>query len=73
MRGMNDEELEDFAALAETYRLDVRFIEYMPFDGNRWNDRKMVPYAEMVERLRQRWPELRRISDRPNDTSKVRS
>ena len=71
MRGVNDEELEDFAALTETYRLDVRFIEYMPFDGNRWNDRKMVPYAEMVERLRRRWPELRRISDRPNDTSKV--
>ncbi|XP_043226198.1 GTP 3',8-cyclase, mitochondrial-like isoform X3 [Amphibalanus amphitrite] len=71
MRGVNDEELEDFATLAETYRLDVRFIEYMPFDGNRWNDRKMVPYGEMVERLRRRWPDLERIADRPNDTSKA--
>ncbi|XP_037081401.1 molybdenum cofactor biosynthesis protein 1-like [Pollicipes pollicipes] len=71
MRGVNDEELEDFVALTETFRLDVRFIEYMPFDGNRWNDRKMVPYAEMLERLQQRWPELRRISDRANDTSKA--
>ena len=24
--------------------IDVRFIEYMPFDGNKWNTDKMVSY-----------------------------
>ena len=29
--------------------MDVRFIEYMPFDGNRWNTKKMIPYQEMLD------------------------
>jgi cyclic pyranopterin phosphate synthase len=30
--------------------VEVRFIEYMPFDDNGWNDKKLVPYAEMLDR-----------------------
>lgn len=33
MRGLNEDELLDFVALTEGLPLDVRFIEYMPFDG----------------------------------------
>ena len=33
MRGLNEDELPDFVALTEGLPLDVRFIEYMPFDG----------------------------------------
>lgn len=33
MRGLNEDELVDFVALTEKQPLDVRFIEYMPFDG----------------------------------------
>lgn len=33
MRGLNDDELLDFVALTKGLPLDVRFIEYMPFDG----------------------------------------
>ena len=33
MKGINDEELEDLARLAEKMPIDVRFIEFMPFDG----------------------------------------
>lgn len=33
MRGLNEDELLDFAALTEKKPLEVRFIEYMPFDG----------------------------------------
>lgn len=33
MRGLNEDELLDFVALTEKKPLDVRFIEYMPFDG----------------------------------------
>ena len=51
----------------------MRFIEYMPFDGNKWNSNKMVPYQEMIDTIRQRWPEFTRLSDKPNDTSKVRN
>jgi cyclic pyranopterin phosphate synthase len=30
----------------------LRFIEYMPFDGNKWNTKKMVPYQEMLNIIR---------------------
>ncbi|XP_044146711.1 molybdenum cofactor biosynthesis protein 1 [Bufo gargarizans] len=33
MRGLNEDELLDFVALTERQPLEVRFIEYMPFDG----------------------------------------
>lgn len=73
MRGLNDDELGDFVSLTRDKKLDVRFIEYMPFDGNRWDLRKMVPYAEMVELIRRRHPALERAAseDRPGDTSKA--
>ena len=34
MRGVNDDELLDFVALTRDADINVRFIEYMPFDGN---------------------------------------
>lgn len=33
MRGLNEDELLNFVALTKGLPLDVRFIEYMPFDG----------------------------------------
>ena len=35
MRGVNDDEICDFVSLTKDKSLDVRFIEYMPFGGNR--------------------------------------
>ena len=32
--------------------IEVRFIEYMPFDDNKWAERKLVPYAEMLAERR---------------------
>src|SRR5690606_40401840 len=33
MRGVNDDELLDFVAMTEHRPIEVRFIEYMPFQG----------------------------------------
>jgi molybdenum cofactor biosynthesis enzyme MoaA len=71
MRGLNDDEIVNFVRLTETKDVEVRFIEYMPFDGNKWNDKKMVPYSEMLETIRKELPALEKVLDAPNDTSKV--
>jgi len=73
MRGLNEEEVADFVALTEHSSIDVRFIEYMPFDGNQWKDSKFVSYAEMLEGIKARFPSFERTpeSDKPNDTSKA--
>lgn len=49
MRGVNDDEIPDFVELTRHQPINVRFIEYMPFDGNVWSDTKMLPYKEMMQ------------------------
>jgi cyclic pyranopterin phosphate synthase len=71
MRGLNDDELCDFVALTKDRNLDVRFIEYMPFDGNKWNTKKLVPYEEMLKIIKQKFPTIEKIIDKSNDTSKA--
>ena len=43
----------------------------MPFDGNKWNLRKFVPYRKMLAAVLTQYPDLQRVADGPNDTSKV--
>uniref|UniRef100_F6TFJ7 Molybdenum cofactor biosynthesis protein 1 n=1 Tax=Callithrix jacchus TaxID=9483 RepID=F6TFJ7_CALJA len=71
MRGLNEDELLDFAALTKSLPLDVRFIEYMPFDGNKWNFKKMVSYKEMLDTVRQQWPELEKLPEEESSTAKA--
>jgi molybdenum cofactor biosynthesis enzyme MoaA len=72
IRGLNDDELVDFVRLTEHRNLDIRFIEYMPFGGNNFNTKKMVPFKEMLSRIGQSFDnQIIRLNDKPNDTSKV--
>ncbi|XP_033860825.3 molybdenum cofactor biosynthesis protein 1 isoform X1 [Acipenser ruthenus] len=71
MRGLNEDELLDFVSLTEDKPLEVRFIEYMPFDGNKWNFKKMVSYQEMLDRIRQEWPGLEQLPAGGTDTAKT--
>lgn len=70
MKGFNDDELCDFVNLTKSRSLDVRFIEYMPFDGNKWNDKKMMTYKEMLEKIQQKYPDINQLEPSLNDTSK---
>ncbi len=71
MRGFNDNELADFAEWTRHKPVEIRFIEYMPFDGNGWNDGRFMPYTEMIERIEQSHPMLERLDDGPHETSKT--
>lgn len=71
MRGVNDDELGDFVELTRQRPLNVRFIEYMPFDDNVWSDKKMVGYKEMVEAVERRFPQgLERQQDPQGEVAK---
>ncbi|XP_065174806.1 molybdenum cofactor biosynthesis protein 1-like isoform X2 [Sycon ciliatum] len=71
MNGLNEDEVLDFVAFTEEKPVDIRFIEYMPFDGNKWNKKKFLSYADMLSSIKSRWPNLERLSDSANDTSKA--
>ncbi|BBG96082.1 cofactor of nitrate reductase and xanthine dehydrogenase 2 [Prunus dulcis] len=70
MRGFNDDEICDFVELTRDKPINIRFIEFMPFDGNVWNVKKLVPYSEMLDRVVKRFPSLKRLQDHPTDTAK---
>eukprot|EP00339_Tiarina_fusa_P009742 CAMPEP_0116997702 /NCGR_PEP_ID=MMETSP0472-20121206/1043_1 /TAXON_ID=693140 ORGANISM="Tiarina fusus, Strain LIS" /NCGR_SAMPLE_ID=MMETSP0472 /ASSEMBLY_ACC=CAM_ASM_000603 /LENGTH=456 /DNA_ID=CAMNT_0004696657 /DNA_START=168 /DNA_END=1538 /DNA_ORIENTATION=- len=62
----NVDELEAFCELTRHMPIDVRFIEYMPFNDNQWGADEFVSYQDMQDRLQG----LERIEDGPNDTTK---
>uniref|UniRef100_A0A2N9FB51 GTP 3',8-cyclase n=1 Tax=Fagus sylvatica TaxID=28930 RepID=A0A2N9FB51_FAGSY len=70
MRGLNDDEIFDFVELTREKPINVRFIEFMPFDGNVWNVKKLVPYSEMLDKVAKQFTGLKRLKDHPTDTAK---
>lgn len=64
MRGINEEELEEFAALTLERPWRVRFIEYMPTQADPEWSGKVVPGAEIMERLSRRFS----MSDEPPES-----
>lgn len=58
IRGFNEDELVDFVAMTRDRPIEMRFIEYMPFDGNTWNTDEFLPYRDMVAIIKDRWPDF---------------
>jgi cyclic pyranopterin phosphate synthase len=49
MRGINDDEVVDFARFGREHGVTVRFIEFMPLDASdQWSANRVVPGAEIV-------------------------
>ncbi|MEO7313446.1 MAG: GTP 3',8-cyclase MoaA [Chitinophagaceae bacterium] len=51
MKGFNDNEINDFIAWTKDTRVDVRFIEFMPFSGNRWTSNKVVTLDQVLSTI----------------------
>ncbi|KAI4140548.1 MAG: hypothetical protein L6R39_005756 [Caloplaca ligustica] len=72
MRGVNEREIVSFVELGLQNDIEVRFIEYMPFEGNKWSQQKMLSYKEMVAIIRQKYPGLSKVREEgKNETSKT--
>jgi molybdenum cofactor biosynthesis protein A, bacterial len=72
MRGYNDSEVEDFAKLALTQGLTVRFIEFMPLDGSHiWDPSTVVTKQEMMERINRNVTELQPLNNNPSDPARL--
>ncbi|GAA4272883.1 GTP 3',8-cyclase MoaA [Aquimarina gracilis] len=72
MKGFNDDETIDFIKLGKELPVHIRFIEFMPFDGNRWNMDKMVSLQEILSEVNTAFTknEIVKLEDAPNDTTK---
>ena len=68
LKGVNDNELEDFVRFALTHPVDIRFIEFMPIGGRTmWNRDFYWPAKEIVKAVQKMTPlEPVEISARTN-------
>ncbi|MBA4417997.1 MAG: GTP 3',8-cyclase MoaA [Syntrophus sp. (in: bacteria)] len=53
IQGFNDDEILDFAKLAKTRNVEIRFIEFMPFgDSGLWHSSRIITSQEIEDRIR---------------------
>jgi len=69
MKGINDHEIVDFVALTKDLPIHVRFIEFMPFQGNLWEHDKVFPQMQMLELLADKFSFVK-LLDGKHDTAK---
>jgi cyclic pyranopterin phosphate synthase len=72
MKGVNDDEIVDFIQWTKDLPVHVRFIEFMPFNGNSWNWEKKVSYQEIISKAENYYgsAQIEKLQDSPNDTAK---
>lgn len=69
MKGINDQEINDFIEWTRDFPIHVRFIEFMPFSGNNWKSDKVLTMNEILNIIQSKYS-YSKIQDAKNDTAK---
>lgn len=69
MKGLNDQEIIQFVEWTKDLPVQVRFIEFMPFDGNRWTSNQVFTWQEIINRIEEKFTTIR-LYDGVHDTDK---
>lgn len=70
MRGVNEHEITDFVNLTCSLPLQVRFIEFMPFSGNRWEKNRVLTTTEMLHNIEKHFS-INKLQDSIHNTAKT--
>lgn len=69
IREVNDDEILDFVNWTKDFPAHIRFIEFMPFDGNQWNWEKVISFREILKIIESNY-RVEKLHDKPNSTAK---
>ena len=69
MKNINEDEINDFVEWTRDLPIHVRFIEFMPFAGNKWEYEKVVSYKQILDKIESVYP-IEKLNDEPNSTTK---
>lgn len=69
MKGLNDNEINDFIAWTMHNPVEIRFIEFMPFSGNRWTSNKVVSMHDILTTINSQYSFLP-LQNGKSDTAK---
>lgn len=70
MKGLNEKEIPDFVEWTKHQPVHVRFIEFMPFTGNRWTSNKVFTMQQMLELIKEKY-EVVKLQNEKHDTAKA--
>ena len=71
MRGVNDHEISDFVRWSVSSGVHVRFIEFMPFEGNHWDNSRVVTWQQILSVVKAECgDEIEEIARVPHETVK---
>ena len=69
IEGVIEKEILDFVAITKDLPLHVRMIEFMPFEGNHWNSKKVVTAKQMLQWVEEGY-DMVKLKDEPHATAK---
>jgi GTP 3',8-cyclase len=69
MKGLNDGEINDFIAWTKDTPVHVRFIEFMPFTGNKWTGNKVFTWQQILQVVEKEYSFLP-LKNEEHDTAK---
>lgn len=69
MRGVNEDEITDFIEWTREVPVHIRFIEFMPFSGNKWDVERVFSYEEMLGVAEKHFT-FERLAEEKHDTAK---
>lgn len=72
IKGINDMEIPDFVEFTKSNNIQMRFIEFMPFDGNKWDWSKGVSSDTILQTVDKNFgtKNVLRVIDHPHDTAR---
>ncbi len=69
IKGVNDNEINDFIELTKNKKLTVKFIEFMPFKGNKWDWSKGVSEQEILNIVSEKFGKIEELKNPKHSTS----
>lgn len=69
IKGINDQEISDFIEMSRGQNMTIKFIEFMPFQGNKWDWKKGVSKEEILETARSHFGAVAKLEDSKHSTS----
>ncbi|QYA26112.1 GTP 3',8-cyclase MoaA [Gramella sp. MT6] len=69
IKGVNDNEINDFIELTKNKKLTVKFIEFMPFKGNKWDWSKGVSEQEILDIVSEKFGKIEELKNPKHSTS----
>ena len=69
MKGFNEKEINDFIRWTQFIPIQIRFIEFMPFSGNRWTGNKVFSMQDIFSEIATQF-EFLPVENELHDTAK---